>query len=349
MSSWFGLTVMLTSAPSLGYESDQLTWRGEWLEDAAPIANAHMDELLAEAVATTNTSTGCAGTDEQLRRALAREIQHTVGQRTLVEARGQLPVMSFGAYAAWLETAPIDRHTFSAREDIYGGVHWRQNLLLATVGPCSTLRLGDVLVGTDKIDHFLVQGFLYFRWSRQGRNTERALRLGTFTERAYWGTATTKTFSYADLAANYDGYRFYAGLLGPGSALQRDEDGCVEQVRPWDWAEWVDWQYDEVLNPPAYRPDILAEVDIWLQDHREELCAAWEGEPWMSAEARLEALLQEQLPYDLKRAPMRMDVFTLDRLCGAEPLVTTLEEGEEEGSGRRNSRRQRSTRERRAP
>jgi hypothetical protein len=320
---WSGLLLV---SVGLAYESDQLTWRTVRLEDALPAANDHMDELLDQAVAAANAQSGCVGSDRELRWVLARELHRVVGTRATVEARGQLPVMSFGAYAAWLETSPIERHTFTQREDIYGGVAARQNLLLATVGPCSTIRLGDVLVGTDKIDHFLVQGFLYFRRSRQGDLPERAVRWGTFTERSYWGMATTKIFSYADLAANYDGYTFYAGLLGPGSVLQRDERGCVEQARPWDWTEWVDWRYDEVLNPSAYRPVILTEVDARLLERRDEVCAAWREQPWLDSAERAAALMDEALPYDLRRAPMRMDVFALDRLCAEVPLVLADEE-----------------------
>jgi hypothetical protein len=327
---WSGLLLV---AAGFAYESDQLTWRSLHLEDALPAANAHMDELLAQAVAATNELSSCGGDDRELRWVLAREVQRVVGARATVQARGELPVMSFGAYAAWLETAPLDRHTFTQREDIYGGVAWRQNLLLATVGPCSTLRLGEVLVGTDKIDHFLVQGFQYFRRSRQGELPERAVRWGTFTERSFWGLATTKIFSYADLAANFDGYTFYAGLLEPGSVLQRDAEGCVEQVRPWDWSEWVDWRYDEVLNPSAYRPDILGELDEWLLAHQDEVCAAWEEEPWLDGEERFAAMIEETLPYELRRAPMRMDVFALGRLCGEQPLV--IQEAVEERPRRR--------------
>jgi hypothetical protein len=324
------------------YESDQLTWRAVRLEDALPAANAHMDELIAQAIATTNQQSGCQGSDAELRWTLARELHRVVGDRTQVEARGELPGMSFGAYAAWLETAAIDRHTFVNREDIYGGVTWHQNLLLATVGPCSTIRLGEVLLGTDKIDHFLVQGYLYFRRSRQGQNPVRAVQWGTFTERAYWGRATTNVFSYADLAANYDGFTFYATLLEPGSTMVRDGDGCVAQARGWDWSEWVDWQYDEVLNPSAYRPDVLAAVDAWLAEHRDEVCAAWEQEPWMSPAERVASLLSGTLPYELRGAPMRMDVFALDQLCGEETLALDPVDGEgvEGERPRRRKRRQ---------
>jgi hypothetical protein len=321
--AWTGLLLV---SQGFAYESDQLTWRSVHLEDALPAANAHMDELLARAVAAANEQSSCEGSDRELRWTLAREVQRVVATRTTVQARGQLPAMSFGAYAAWLETAPIDHHTFTQREDIYGGVVWQQNLLLATVGPCSTLRLGEVLVGTDKIDHFLVQGFQYFRRSRQGELPERAVRWGTFTERSFWGLATTKIFSYADLAANFDGYTFYAGLLEPGSVLQRGAGGCVEQVRPWDWSEWVDWRYDEVLNPSAYRPDILGEVDEWLMAHRDEICASWDEEPWLQGEERFAVMIGETLSYELRRAPMRMDVFALDRLCSELPLVLVDEE-----------------------
>jgi hypothetical protein len=175
--------------------------------------------------------------------------------------------------------------------------------------------LGPWLVGTDKIDHFWIQGYDYFRRSREGRSPGRAVDWGTRTERGIWGLRTTGVFSYADLAANYDGMRFYTGLLGPGSVLQRDELGCVVLDRRFDWAEWVDWRYDEVLNPSVYKEGM---ADALLD-------GLAESAPWFCAEGLAPSDPVAKAPWVGKGAPVGEGFFDLADLCqqprGASPEV----------------------------
>ena len=325
----------------LAYESDQLTGRGEPLEDAAPVADARADEFLGPAVARTNERTGCRADLEQTRRILAREIHEAVGGVVRVPAQGRQPAMTFGAYAAWLATAPVQQRGFGDRQDIYGAVPWWQNVILDAVGPAPTVRLGDTLVGIDKVDHFWVQGYLYFRQSRWGLEEDKAVRWGTHTERAIWGQATTDIFSFADLAANFDGYTFYDGLLRPGSALGIDERGCVVQRRPWRWSEHVDWQWDEVQNPSAYQPAVLASLRAWLQDHRAEVCDGLDEVEAAVLSERVDAAIRQAYPYVLGRIPARIDPFALHSLCfGGDPPGAggPATPGEQEVRGKTNRR-----------
>ncbi|MFH1467043.1 MAG: hypothetical protein ABIO70_21855 [Pseudomonadota bacterium] len=44
-------------------------------------------------------------------------------------------------------------------------------------------------------------------------------------------------------------------------------------ARPWDWAEIVDRDWDEFLNPSRYTEGAQRGIDRWLADHDEQLCA----------------------------------------------------------------------------
>jgi len=208
-----------------------------------------------------------------------------------VPARGEQPPMGFGAYAAWLEMGPIDRDSHGDRDDLYRAVRFLSDPILATFGPASTITLAGQLVGTDKIDHFWIQGFDYFRRSRQGEDPLRAVAWGTRTERGMWGLGTTGVFSFADLAANYDGLRFYDGLLSEDSILRRGPDGCVAQVEPWDWARWIDWRYDEVLNPSVFRRALAPGLRAGLDEQAPAFCAEGQARalvavgPWVGPDA----------------------------------------------------------------
>lgn len=309
MALSFFLLLLPFVGPSWAFESDQLTPRSADLRDALGDANTQADAMLAAAVRQTNERTRCAGRDDQVAHVLADEIRAVMGATTLIAARGELPTMAYGAYAAWLEVGPIDRYTFISRNDLYSEVEWQQSPVLGTWGPSSTVRLGAVLVGVDKIDHFWVQGHLYYEKAGRGLDGERAIRYGTRTEWMRWGMLTTGVFSFADLAANYDGYTFYRDLLGPGSLMQRAEDGCVAQVRGFDWEEHVDWEYDEIANPPVYRKNIQERVDRYLDLSERESCADWLALPAPGP-------MELRPGYVGDAAPPRVDPFRLAERCG---------------------------------
>jgi len=307
--------VLALGAPARAYETDQLTDRHVPLLDARTVANAKVDEILDLAAADTNRLTACRTNDDKTRKVLARRIFRYTARRQHVPWRGPVRGFGFGTYSAWLESAPIDLRTFPDRGDIYGGIAVPDSVILGAVGPCSTLNLAGVLLGTDKIDHFWTEGLHYAERSGWGERPERAIRFGTGTERSYYGMMTSNAFSYADLRANWDGYRFYVGLLGADSVLQRGEDGCVERVAGFDWAAWIDWEYDEVLNPPVFAPRVQAALEYRLKNRRDEYCDSWDA--WgVGFEDHLHDVLAAEPVYVSGRAPARRDPYDLPGLCG---------------------------------
>lgn len=163
-------------------------------------------------------------------------------------------MFGYGRYSAWLETAPIDRLDLWKKDDgdIYSNVRPWDSMVLWYAGPCSTICLAGTRLGTDKIDHFFGEGHTYFRKSDWGRDPEAAVAWGQRTERGKYGLGTSGAYSNADLHANYEGYLFYASLLTEDSIVQRDEQGCAARVGVWSWADWIDPDYDEALNPSIY-------------------------------------------------------------------------------------------------
>lgn len=291
---WFGsiaVLVVVSTSSSHAYESDQLSARAEPPGDATALADAQVDRLLALAIAETNQLTRCEGSDAEVRSVLARQVHAHAGHRVYVAARQGRPPMGFGTYAAWLETGPVDRVQPARDQGLFGHVGLLDSPVLATFGPASTITLDHTLVGTDKIDHFWIQGYDYFRRSHGGADPDRAVDWGTRTERGVWGLGTTGVFSFADLAANFDGLQFYAGLLGADSVLQRDPGGCVAQVRPFSWADWIDWRYDEVQNPSVFRQSIVRELAQAVQQDAAWYCTgdptppAVDDAPWVGAKA----------------------------------------------------------------
>ena len=301
-------------SPSFAYETDQITWRERELRDSTEEANAVINILLQRAVERTNERTQCEGTDDELRFTLAEQIHDTTSRARGVWERKGLRAAGFTVFSASLERAPsVDKFSFAHREDIYGGLTLWHSVVLTLAGPCSTFEVAGVRLGSDKFDHFLDVGFYYLRDERRTGSVTRALQRGTATERSIYGLLTSKTFSFADLRANYDGYLFYRSLLSEGSELRRGSDGCVEAVRPFDWRDWVRPEWDEVINPPVYTRLVERGVLSLLQERREEVCAAWR---WWGSEAM--DVSSERARYVVGPAPSPRDPWQLEALCAGD-------------------------------
>ncbi len=306
---------LLGPALAHAYETDQLTDRLLPLRDAALDADERVDELLIRALWKTNQQTQCKATVERTRRVLAEDIFKQTAFPTYVPERGEFAGLGYGAYAAWLETDPrVDRREHGAFDDIYHDLRPRDALVLGTVGVCSTVRIANILMGTDKPDHFWAQGYDYYMASKRGRQTDRAVQWGTASERGGYGLLTSGVFSYADLAANWDGYRFYTQLLTPESPLQRDADGCVVLATPFRWVDWIDEAVDEVYNPPNYRPSVGEAVRAQLAEHRAQLCADYAV--WgPGVNARRASVIAQAAEHVSPNAPAPVDEWQLDALC----------------------------------
>ena len=300
---------------ALAYETDQLTWRDQPLAPADALADAQLNLALDEAVTATNTALQCSANIDTSRRQLAREIRAATSPRTRVPGRKLWRQFGYGRYTAWLESSEAERRSFPERGDLFGGLTMWQSVILTRSGPASTFNLGGELVGSDKLDHFLDTGFLYFEWSDAGADLDMALRLGTATERSLYGIATSKTFSWADLAANRDGMDFYLDLLTEGSVLQLNDEGCVERTADFHWADHAEPSWDEVKNPSVHSRMVGRGVVRRLRNYQDDYCASFELWAEPTYEADLNRVLRERPDYVLGVAPPRSDPYDLVGLC----------------------------------
>lgn len=306
--------------PAAAYETDQLTHREDPLEDVLPLANRRMDEILTLAVERTNRRTDCQLGREVTRQVLARQIRRLGGGLGLVPDRGLVRMWGYSRFSAWLERQAVGRRAFLVRDDIFSELGFWQSPILRGVGPSGTFKVAGTLIGADKFDHFFELGYDYYLQSAWGTWPEQGLAFGTASERTFFGMMTSRTFSFADLASNADGYYFFAELLTEGSVLRMGEDGCVQQVRPWDWTEWVTWEWDEVLNPSVYVPVVQGEISEFLAAHREDVCRSYEIWGGPAYQEHLDRVLTAWPPYAVGPAPARSDPYQLERLCRGDPL-----------------------------
>lgn len=258
---------------ALAYEVDAWTPRTLPLLDSSQVANTAMEAHLDRALERVRRR--CPVDPERTKRLVGRAVARETARRVRVAGRPGLSSLGHGTYSAYLETAPEVARVTTGTAGIFEEVRLLDAPVLALAGTAATVRLGDTLVGTDKVDHFLATGFDYLRWSRWTERPDRAVRRGVRTEHLFLGRLTSKAFSYGDLSANWSGYQFYAGLLGPDSVVQLSEEACVVRVADWDWSAWVTWEWDEFANPSVYGPRVRRALTDGLAPDRPAICASY--------------------------------------------------------------------------
>ena len=128
------------------------------------------------------------------------------------------------------------------------------------------VQVAGVLMGIDKLGHFIAQGFQYYEQLRtlpadmpSAARYDALRAYGHAQELGALGVATGGVYSFADLASNWAGMTFFLALFddvdvaGARHAryFERTPSGGYRLVRPFHWSEYVSPDWDEVHNPAA--------------------------------------------------------------------------------------------------
>jgi hypothetical protein len=262
------LSGLLLAAAAAAYETDQYSHRLEPLEDSTELLNERVNTALTEIADEWR-----GGPDP---RRFARAVYRKLGGRHWVDRLER-----------WAIRQPmIEKRTQGRRGNIYRGLpFWatRVNFFFG-VGP--TIRVAGTLIGTDKLGHFLSQGWKYHKRHLRGHPLEKTVRLGIRNEASIFGSPFTGSFSNADLVANYEGFLFYRGLFEddvvPGrEAIIEWTDGGARLARRFDFRDHVNDYWDEALNPNRF--DRLLSGP--MLDRLATLCPQHDRDPatWVSA------------------------------------------------------------------
>jgi hypothetical protein len=223
------------SGAALGYETDQLTNRDEPLADSTGVLNRQVNETIETIVADWDK-----GHDEM---AFVDAIYHSIGGRHWVDKLER-----------WAMKSPeVDKLDTPRFHSVFSGQPIWAVRVISIFGVGKTIRVNGVLIGSDKIGHFLSQGRKFYRRYVRYGSESKAAEQSALTERAIFGSLTTGTYSNADLVANYEGHRFYRSLFeddivpGKPAILRWQDDHWIIQ-RPFDWADHVNAYWDEALN-----------------------------------------------------------------------------------------------------
>jgi hypothetical protein len=306
--------VLLAVGPAGALETDQFYAWGRPLEDATDVLNAKVNAEIILALERING------------RGAGKTCHKVVG-----ELKTRYVWFIFQDIELWaLNTPLLSRIPATSEEEI----DYRRQYLYhqhgpldigTSVPPSPTIEAGGVRFGTDKLAHFFSEGFWYYRWYHGGRKKGlsreeaelRAIRKGAFFEQTILGLASSGVLSLADLEANYQGMRFYAGLCeGETPGLTLGEDGW-RLARPFDIRDHVSPEWDESWQPSIFGRRRWRKVRPVMLDY----CSK-RDDPWVIAQRdryrRLDrTTVTEQWVKDRVEQSKLTDpwAFTLDSAC----------------------------------
>lgn len=290
--------VVVVATPGSGhaYECDQYWNRLTPIEDSAEAINQRFRQALEKVAADWR------GPED--RRRFATDVYQRLGSRHWVD-----PV------ERWAMNSPlIDRLPQSRRETIYADVPLWARRVMFFAGIGGAIRVEDHLMGTDKLGHFVSQGWKYYKRHLRGMSESQVVALGRRNERSWFGALFTGIFSNADLVSNYEGYLFYRSLfehdiIDDLPAMVRFEAGGARIQRDFDLRRWVNDFWDEALNPNHYstnvRRHLRRRLDLLCDDY------ALAPDRWVPND---ETELQTRYEHlGMRLAPE----LRLDRVCGS--------------------------------
>ncbi len=176
-------------------------------------------------------------------------------------------------------------YSLSLNDSIYRDIDYIEGFSLKLKELSDVVNVNGHLVGLDKVGHFFAEGWRYFEMIEDdGETIDSAIEWGREKEAGMYGYTSTGIFSYSDLAANLNGWRFWNKVL-----LKRDDifKGVIANffdrpyvtcdiqiiqsirnrkiIRAWafntrfDLSDYIDGAWDEGNNCNSYADPIIEE------------------------------------------------------------------------------------------
>lgn len=276
-------------APAFGAEIDSVTARGVALDDSAEAINGIFHRRLQEGVANANAGeeefdameSGEFCDEERLYSELRKAIFHSF-----------IPRWGLRGYDLDLQLRELlagKSFSLSLEDSIYGDMDYLEGFSLRVKELSDVVRVDGHWIGLDKVGHFFAEGWEYFERTREdGETLQEVMAWGSRQEAGRFGYLTTGVYSFADLVANFHGWRFWNDIRGTrddplkglfANLFAEPYVECEVQFmaslrhrkivrawhlnRPFDLSEFVDGAWDEGNNCNSYAdPAIEDKISI---------------------------------------------------------------------------------------
>ena len=268
-------------------EIDSVTPRKIVLDDSVEAINRIIDRRIQQGLKNANTYTEyIEEIDEFL--DINNECDEQVLYSELRKSLFQSSTVTWGlkGYELDIQLRGLlakQSYSLSLNDSIYRDIDYLEGFSLKLKQLSDVVNIDGHLVGLDKIGHFFAEGWRYFELTRyEGEPIESAIEWGRQQEVGKYGYITTGVFSYADLVANLNGWRFWNRvLLGQDDPLkswlanlfERPYISCeiqlvesikkMQLVKAWqqntrfDISDYIDGAWDEANNCNSYADPII--------------------------------------------------------------------------------------------
>jgi hypothetical protein len=195
-------------------EIDSVTSRGVHLENSLDQLNSIINDRIHEGVDKANNWQSGFGTlpkegicdEEILYRELRKSIFGTLTASWGLKGYG-LDKQLRGLLAGRSYSLPL-------KDSIYRDINYIEGFTLNLKELSDVVNVDGHLIGLDKIGHFFAEGWEYFEQTNEdGKTLLQAIQWGRDQEEGIFGYTSTGIFSYADLVANFNGWRFWNKVL----------------------------------------------------------------------------------------------------------------------------------------
>lgn len=244
-------TILISCVCLEAAEIDHYSLPSQAIPDSAPIVHKKIQNYLQEAIKEANLQ-GLCREDVLYEKMRLYFNNHTKGQL----AKDIIYDESFPSVRM-----KLGKSVFRDWSVFNGFLLGRDKAKESPLALGPIMRISDHVIGTDKIEHFFGSGFRYFqRHHKKGKDLLKVLKRGVFLEKTILGGnfIATGVFSYGDLAANFNGMRFWNHVLQQDDdVLGRDQNlgpyvSCSEgqwvQVKEINLEDYLDDSFDESRN-----------------------------------------------------------------------------------------------------
>ncbi len=268
--------IVLCSA-GVAAEVDSVTPRKLKLDNSLTILNTIFNQRIQEGIEKANArQPGSCDEDvlyTELRKAIFQSFTASLGLKGYALDKQLRSLLARQSYS------------LSLNDSIYRDISYLEGFSLNVKELSDVVSVNGHLVGLDKLGHFFAEGWKYFELTQyDGHTVDQVLEWGKEQESGKFGYTTTGIFSFADLAANFNGWRFWNSVLlkqnDPlkgvvANFFNRPHVKCESQiiasiknrriVRAWEYktrfdlSDYVDGAWDEGNNCNSYADPVIEE------------------------------------------------------------------------------------------
>jgi len=249
------ITICLLLAPlTFAAETDGFTSRYQSIKDGLPAINKEINNKIESVIIKMNHQSDSKSCDFD-------KLNSLLGDQLRQPFLGQIE--NFIMNSSEVDKSNVDfNHSILRNVSTFHHSVIRLGILLG-IGYAPSIKHKGLLIGADKFGHFMDEGYYYYKLVHHWNySLEEVIKFGEYIEFYIEGKTTGGIYSYADLSANYDGYRFWLHLLGSEKEKIKSkyftcDNGRWSQNSRIDLDHYVSSSWDEGMNCNDYISDTM--------------------------------------------------------------------------------------------